>query len=158
MTEYLNGGLAALLRDCVVTVDGELHGTGWYIAPSVVITSSHVVGDASVVRINGAAHQRSAIIAYDLDTDVTLIDCSARVSRWIPLRRALEPWRQVPATRKPKRDHTEDALVTLEGNRYSLGRSELKVADGQVKAGYSGCRLFRSIMAKLSGWFVPAVM
>jgi hypothetical protein len=138
MTEYLNGGLAALLRDCVVTVDGELHGTGWYIAPSVVITSSHVVGDASVVRINGAAHQRSAIIAYDLDTDVTLIDCSARVSRWIPLAEHWSPGGRYLLRGNPKRDHTEDALVTLEGNRYSLGRSELKVADGQVKAGYSG--------------------
>ena len=170
MTEYLDGGLAALLRECVVAVDGDQYGTGWYIAPSIVIASSHVVGAVPFIKINGEAHPRSAIIAHNPDTDITLIKSSITVSQWIPL---AEHW-SVGGTYllrgNPDRDVTEDALVTLEGERERRGRRELKLADGQVKAGYSGApvvsvdngraigmvRSSRNVTIDLGGYVTPS--
>jgi S1-C subfamily serine protease len=74
--------LASSVAASTVKVEGQAcgriqEGSGWAVAPDVVVTNAHVVagepaGDTSVLLPNGAT-KRATVVLYDPDVDLALL-------------------------------------------------------------------------------------
>ena len=158
--------LPALLRSCVVRVDGgdRFLGSGFLVAPGEVVTCAHVVHGVDELRVRGEGWSASASVAFrlpDLDPDdgaaafypppdVALLRLDDAPDGHCCVRLAAE----LPAVGPPPAVMRIDAFTQGEYGAAAVARSPastayegpfeedgavlLKLADGQVLAGYSG--------------------
>ncbi len=85
---------AETLRRSVVTLDsGTGHGSGFFIAPHLILTNHHVVAGTNVVRVRLVTGRQTIgdVTAYDEARDVALVQVEPAGYRPLPLR--LEPVR-----------------------------------------------------------------
>jgi len=135
---------AAEVRHAVVTLDtGESHGSGFFIAPDLVITNHHVIDGHDVVRIvtTSGTETIGEVLRYDEARDVAVVRVEKTGHRPLPLRRRpvriSEP---VFAVGTPKVRHlhgtvTAGVVSAVRSNRYGL---PLIQADVEVHGGNSG--------------------
>lgn len=80
---------SAVVRVAVTTCDGLASGTGFQVAPDLVVTAAHVVDGAASVSVTNDSELASAeVLGLDRDTDTALLRTSDEVSdRVLPLAR-----------------------------------------------------------------------
>jgi len=63
----MSGNLELLVRDCTVQVIGEARGTGFFVAPGIVVTCAHVIGNQTrpTVRWERNGQQAVEVIASE---------------------------------------------------------------------------------------------
>ncbi len=158
--------LLALLRSCVVRVESEdgFLGTGFLIAPGEVLTCAHVVHGTDAPAVHGEGWSSSTSVTARLPNlgagesaaafyplpDVALLRLDAAPDGLCCVRLGTE----LPAVGPPPAMLRIDAFTKGEHDAAAVGRSPastvyegpfeeggnvlLKLADGQVFAGYSG--------------------
>ena len=158
--------LLALLRSCVVRVESPkgFLGTGFLVAPGEVLTCAHVVHEAGTLAVHGEGWSTSASVtsrlpdlaagdsaaAFYLLPDAALLRLEAAPDGHACVRLEME----LPAAGQPptvlridaftkgeydaKTVARSPAAMVYEGPFEEAGTALLKLADGQVLAGYSG--------------------
>lgn len=82
---------AATIRHSVVTLDtGTGHGSGFFIAPHLILTNHHVVKGTAIVRVRLVTGRQTIgdVVAYDEARDVALVQVEPAGYRPLPLRLA----------------------------------------------------------------------
>lgn len=78
-----------LIRHAVVTIDdGNGHGSGFFISPTLILTNRHVVGNADLLRIKLITGRRilGEVIRRHPERDVALIQVEAAGHQPLPVR------------------------------------------------------------------------
>lgn len=144
--------LYELLRRCTVRVSvrGKVgHGTGFFVAPGLILTCAHVVKTAqpetSSVEVSWNAHFYPAqITQYLPDPDLALLEVDLAGHPCVLFREEVSPFDTLYSYGYPD-DHPsgDPATFTLEGRAGEQGE-QLKFKTGQVRPGLSGAPLLNT--------------
>jgi len=138
--------LYELLRDCTVRISlqGKTgHGTGFFVAPGLILTCAHVVKDvqsgtsSAEVYWHGQLHP-AQITRLLPDTDLALLQVNVIEHPCVFLQEEVIPFDTLYSYGYPD-DHSsgDPATFTLEGKAGEQGE-QLKFKRGQVRPGLSG--------------------
>lgn len=132
------------IRHAVVTIDnGEDHGSGFFIAPDLILTNHHVVAGTKVVRITLTTGRSilGDVVRWHDQRDVALVQVERAGHRALPIRLApLKEAEDVYAVGSPL-SHSRRATVTrgivsrFGENRFGLPDVQ---ADVDIQPGSSG--------------------
>jgi len=160
--------LAKLLNECVVqlTIEGQRrHGTGFFVAPGLILTCAHVVADlksglpySDVVNVrykDKHNFSRTEIKQLITDNDVALLSYPTEQSEDMPcvwLDAETEPGDTLYTFGYPDQDFPEGAPYTFEFEGMTGGWPPLmKFKQGQVVPGTSGAPLLNQRTGKVCG-------
>ena len=157
------------LRSCCVQVLGQKPGCGFFIAPQLVVTCSHVVGrdveefseiqlerwsESSVESIYG-----STVIANFSQDDIAFIRTSEPNKSFVPLGKNIRRGHELTAIGFPYIDEQKafDQFTaqyegrTLFMDSHGRARADTKFKSGQVEAGFSGGPLLNLETSRVVG-------
>ncbi len=135
--------LYELLHQCTVRISGQkIHGTGFFVAPGLILTCAHVVKDSlnrNMVEISwGERFYYAQVVQCLLELDVALLSLPLSKHPCVYLHKDVEPFDWIYSYGyTDKHPEGESANFSLEGK----SGEDLKLKDGQVRPGLSGAPL-----------------
>ena len=157
------------LRSCCVRVLGQKPGCGFFIAPQLLVTCSHVVGrearkDSEIYleRWSNSLKEstlRGTVLANFSQEDVAFISTSEPNDSFAPLSKEIQIGHQLTAVGFPSVDGLiafDQFTAQYEGQTWIMGgdgraRTDTKFKSGQVESGYSGGPLLNLETSKVVG-------
>lgn len=165
----MDDAVTRALRACIVPVrcrtpQGPRLGSGFHVAPHLLLTCAHVVDGATAIEIrSGAGWQRVERLGLDLPSaaDVALLRSDlaatgfARLGRSAALR---DPVRAVGFPVRKGAPHEEQITGAIEDLQlqhvdepWKSGARLIKFKDAQVREGFSGSPLYDDVSRRVVG-------
>lgn len=161
--------LSNYLRSCCVQVLGQKPGCGFFIAPQLVVTCSHVVGrdaeknseielekwlESSVKSISGAT-----VIANFPQDDIAFVRTLEPNQSFVPLSESIHRGHELMAVGFPRIDEQrafDQFTAQYEGrtlfmDSHGRARADTKFKSGQVESGFSGGPLLNLETSRVVG-------
>src|SRR5579859_2204482 len=147
-----------LLRQCSARVSvsaNKGHGTGFFVAPGVLLTCAHVVRDAATSRSADvyweSLHYPASIIDFLPEQDLVLLQVDFTTHPCVYLDPDAQPFDTLDSYGFPD-DHADGdpASFTLEGWSGDQ-QDQLKFKVGQVRPGMSGSPLLNMRTGRVCG-------
>ena len=161
--------LVDYLRSCCIRVIGEKSGCGFFIAPQLIVTCSHVVGrdvekssEVSLKRwpnSTGNLTLHGAVVANFPQEDIAFISTSEPNQSFAALGKEVSRGHSLTAVGFPEYNDQiafDQFEVQYEGRTMFIGsdgkaRTETKLKSGQIKPGYSGGPLLNLETSRVVG-------
>jgi hypothetical protein len=136
--------LEDLLQDCTVrvSVDGEARGSGFFVAPGLVLTCFHVVEEGKNIEISRRGQSQEARLAEALpDPDLALLAVAASDHPCVLLCGKARPHSKLYSYGYPRWDGEGTGLAYITGGPAGPQSERLTFQDGRVDYGMSGAPL-----------------
>lgn len=161
--------LVDYLRSCCVRVLGEKSGCGFFIAPQLIVTCSHVVGrdvekasEVSLKRWSNSTDDLTlfgTVVANFPQEDIAFITTSEPNQSFAALGKEISRGHSLTAVGFPEYDGQiafDQFEVQYEGQTMFIGadgkeRIDTKLKSGQIKPGYSGGPLLNLETSRVVG-------
>jgi NB-ARC domain/Trypsin-like peptidase domain len=156
----MNQPLFELLPQCTLrlnVVDEEGHGTGFWVAPRVIITCAHVIRDAGGRKINVCWREQNytavvKAVSQDVRFDLVLLELCEPVPHHpcVYLGESVEPGDGLYSYGYTD-DYSDGEPATFECEGSSTEPPLIKFKSGQVRPGMSGAPLLNLRTGKICG-------